>query len=49
LKPDLHARANLLALAAIAMWGSLATLGVALRHAGYEFQVDALVDHAAVP
>jgi drug/metabolite transporter (DMT)-like permease len=32
LKPDLHARANLLALAAIAMWGSLATLGVALRH-----------------
>ncbi len=32
LKPDLHARAQLLALAAIAMWGSLATLGVALRH-----------------
>lgn len=29
---DLHARAKLLALAAIAMWGSLATLGVALRH-----------------
>ncbi|WP_370869038.1 DMT family transporter [Rhodoferax sp.] len=32
MKPDLHARAKLLALAAIAMWGSLATLGVALRH-----------------
>jgi drug/metabolite transporter (DMT)-like permease len=32
LKPDLHARANLLALAAIAMWGSLASLGVALSH-----------------
>lgn len=32
MKPDLHARANLLALAAIAMWGSLAALGVALRH-----------------
>ncbi|WP_370653958.1 DMT family transporter [Rhodoferax sp.] len=32
LKPDLHARAKLLALAAIAMWGSLAALGVALRH-----------------
>jgi drug/metabolite transporter (DMT)-like permease len=31
-KPDLHARAKLLALAAIAMWGSLASLGVALRH-----------------
>ncbi|WP_296494889.1 DMT family transporter [Rhodoferax sp.] len=27
-----HARANLLALAAIAMWGSLASLGVALSH-----------------
>ena len=32
LKHDLHARANLLALAAIAMWGSLASLGVALSH-----------------
>lgn len=32
MKPDLHARAKLLALAAIAMWGSLAALGVALRH-----------------
>jgi len=32
LKPDLHARAKLLALAAIVMWGSLAALGVALRH-----------------
>ena len=32
MKPDLHARAKLLALAAIAMWGSLASLGVALRH-----------------
>jgi drug/metabolite transporter (DMT)-like permease len=31
-KPDTHARAKLLALAAIAMWGSLASLGVALRH-----------------
>lgn len=32
MKPDTHARAKLLALAAIAMWGSLASLGVALRH-----------------
>ncbi|MDD3935720.1 DMT family transporter [Rhodoferax sp.] len=32
MKHDLHARANLLALAAIAMWGSLASLGVALSH-----------------
>jgi len=32
LKPDLNARANLLALGAIAMWGSLASLGVALSH-----------------
>ena len=32
MKQDTHARANLLALAAIAMWGSLASLGVALDH-----------------
>ena len=32
MKPDLNARANLLALGAIAMWGSLASLGVALSH-----------------
>ena len=32
MKPDLSARANLLALGAIAMWGSLASLGVALSH-----------------
>lgn len=32
MKHDLSARANLLALAAIAMWGSLASLGVALSH-----------------
>ncbi len=32
MKHDLHTRANLLALAAIAMWSSLASLGVALRH-----------------
>ena len=32
MKQETHARANLLALAAIAMWGSLASLGVALSH-----------------
>lgn len=32
MKSDQHTRANLLALAAIVMWGSLASLGVALRH-----------------
>ena len=32
MKHPAHARANLLALAAIALWASLASLGVALRH-----------------
>ena len=32
MKHDRHARANLLALGAIVMWGSLASLGVALKH-----------------